>query len=42
VTIRLILLVFALACFVMAAAGVSSKVGLQPLGLAFLTAAMLF
>jgi hypothetical protein len=41
VTLRLILLIVALLCFGAAAAGVSSKIGLQPLGLAFLTAAML-
>jgi len=40
-TLRLVLLVLALICFGLAAAGVSSKVGLQPLGLALLTLAFL-
>jgi hypothetical protein len=42
VTIPTILLVLALACFVLAAFGASAgRVSLTPLGLAFLTAAML-
>jgi len=36
-TFRFICLVLALVCFAAAAAGVSSRIGLQPLGLALLT-----
>ena len=35
VTLELLLLALALVCFVLAAAGVPSRVGLLPLGLAF-------
>jgi len=41
VTLRLVLLLLALVCFGLAAAGVSSRVQLQPLGLALLTLAWL-
>ena len=35
ITIRLLLLILGLICFILAAAGVQSRIGLQPLGLAF-------
>lgn len=38
--LRLLLYLLALLCFGAAAFGIASKVGLQPLGLAFLTAAL--
>ncbi len=40
-TIALLLLILALVCFGLAAAGVASRVGLTPLGLAFATLAYL-
>ena len=40
-TIKLVLFVVAVICFLLAAAGVSSRIGLEPLGLAFLTIALL-
>jgi hypothetical protein len=41
VTIAIVLLILALICFVCAALGVASRIGLTPLGLAFLTAYLL-
>lgn len=40
VTVRLLLMLIALLCFGAAAFGVASKVNLEALGLAFLTAAL--
>lgn len=39
--VKLILLIVALVCFILAAAGVPSRVGWEPLGLAFLTASFM-
>jgi hypothetical protein len=39
-TVHLILVVAACICFVLAAAGVPSRIGLTPLGLLFLTLAL--
>lgn len=39
-TLHLIFAVVAIVCFGLAAAGVQSRVGLTPLGLAFLTVAL--
>jgi hypothetical protein len=41
ITINLILLILALACFIVSAAGVSARVNLQSLGLAFWVLAIL-
>jgi hypothetical protein len=41
ITIALVLLICALVCFILSAFGVPSRIGLTPLGLAFLTASML-
>jgi hypothetical protein len=42
ITLHLIFAVAALVCFGLAAAGVQSRVGLTPLGLAFLTITLAF
>ena len=41
ITVHLLLIVLALVCFILAAVGVSSRVNLTALGLAFLTATFL-
>lgn len=41
-TVHLLFLVMALVCFALAALGIPSRVGLEPLGLFFLTLAMIF
>ena len=41
ITVHLLLIVLALICFILAAVGVSSRVNLTALGLAFLTATFL-
>ena len=41
-TVHLLFLVLALICFALATIGIPSRVGLEPLGLFFLTLAMIF